>query len=153
MARAAPAGWWVWSFQHLNRKYSRTGISSHRPPSPSLHAQPEAGTEQALKKGALEGTLEPRESHVSGILKDKTGSLKGKWSLLWSKQMQLVRSQLEQTVLRAALQGGLAPGSAPLPIPKVLAELQVGLRKQALGPGPAQPSSVLERSADKLHST
>jgi hypothetical protein len=67
--------------------------------------------------------------------------------------MQPVRSQLEQTVLRAAWQGGLVPGPAPLSIPKVLAELQVGLRKQALGPGPAQPSSVLERSADKLHST
>ena len=129
MARAAPAGWWVWSFQHLNRKYSRTGVSSHRTPSPSLHTQPEAGTEQVFKKGALEGTVEPRESRVSGVLKAKTGSLKEKWSSLWSKQMQPVRSQLEQTVLRAALQGGLVPGPAPLSIPKVLAELQVGLRK------------------------
>ena len=63
MARAAPAGWWVWSFQHLNRKYSRTGVSSHRTPSPSLHTQPEAGTEQAFKKGALEGTVEPRKKY------------------------------------------------------------------------------------------
>lgn len=47
-------------------------------PSLSLHAQHEAGREQALKKGALEGPLEPKESCVSGILKDKTGSLKGK---------------------------------------------------------------------------
>ena len=90
---------------------------------------------------------------MSQGLKDKTGSLKGKWSSLWSKRMQPVRSQLEQTVLRAAWQGGLVPGPAPLFIPKLLAELQVGLRKQALGPGPAQPSSVLERSTDKLHST
>lgn len=34
-ARAAPAGWWVWSFQHLNRQYGRIGTTSHRTPLPS----------------------------------------------------------------------------------------------------------------------
>ena len=69
--------------------------------------------------------------------------------------MQPVRSQFEQTVLRAAWQGGLVPGPAPLFIPKLLAELQVGLRKQALGPGPAQPSSGSELSLwwEKLYDT
>ena len=62
--------------------------------------------------------------------------------------MQLAGSQLEQKVLRAALQGGLVPGSAPISIPKLLVELQAGILRPSLGPGPAQPSFILERSTD-----
>lgn len=43
--------------------------------------------------------------------------------------MQPVRSQLEQAVLWAALQGGLAPGPAPLSIPKLLAEWDLGVSR------------------------
>lgn len=89
--------------------------------------------------------------HVSGILKDKTGSL-GKWSLLWSKQMQRVRASLSR--LSCGQPCRVAWPQALHHFPSlVLAELQVAKEAGPVGQGPAQPSSVLERSADKLHST